>query len=68
MLQGDVVESLCLVVGVYLLQALVEDVGEGVEVGRFLGELDEPLVAALRVGVHEHRRRRKPVPSRRCPE
>ena len=55
MLQGDVVESLSLVVGVDVLQTAVEDVGKLVDVGRLLGKLNEPLVAALGVLVHKHR-------------
>ena len=57
-LQRDVVEALRLVVGVNSLQLSVEDVGKLADVLRLLRKLDEPLVAALRVGVHEHRRRR----------
>ena len=48
-------EALRLVVGVDSLQLVVEYVGELVDVLRLLGELDEPLVATLGVGIHEHR-------------
>ena len=55
MLQGDVVESLGFIVGVDVLQATVENVGKLVYVGRLLGKLNEPLVAALGVLIHKYR-------------
>ena len=55
MLQGDVVESLSLVVGVDVLQTAVENVGKHTKIGRLLGKLYEPLVAALGVLVHKYR-------------
>ena len=54
-LESYVVEPLSLIVGVYLLQALVENVGKLVDVGRLLRELYEPLVAALSLVVHVDR-------------
>ena len=55
-LQGDVVETLCLIVGVDLLQTLVEHVGKMFYRIGHLRKLDDPLVSALCVLVHEHRR------------
>ena len=54
-LERDVVVALGLVVGVDGLEVLVEDVGEGLDVGRFLAELYEPLVAASGLIVHINR-------------
>ena len=52
-LQGDVVEAFRLVVGVDFLQLAVEYLAELAERRRLFGELYEPLVAALRLAVHE---------------
>mgnify|MGYP007094510585 CR=1 FL=1 len=51
MLQGDVVESLRLVIAVDFLQLLVEQSGELIQAGWFLRVLDERLVAALGIAV-----------------
>ena len=54
LLQGDVLVALGLVVAVDLLQFLVQQDGKLCQIVWCLGELDEPLVTALRVGIHEH--------------
>ena len=51
-LERHVVESLGLIVAVDFLQTLVEERCKLVEVGRFLGELYQPLVTALGIAVH----------------
>ena len=48
-------ETLCLVVGVYFLESLVEYVGKLADAFRLLSKLYEPLVAAFGVLVHKHR-------------
>ena len=52
-LQGKVVLPLRLVVGVDLLQRVVQHPGKPLHVVRHLGKLYQPLVAALGVPVHE---------------
>ena len=54
-LQGDVLVALGLVVAVDLLQLLVEQACKQLSVGWRNGKLDDPLVSALGVAVHEHR-------------
>ena len=54
-LQGYILIALSLVVTVYLLQMLVEQVAEELQILRTLLELDEPLMAALCVLVHKYR-------------
>ena len=54
-LQRDVVRALGLVVAVQLLQFLVQYLLKLTDVLRCTGKLYEPLVATLRVLVHEHR-------------
>ena len=52
-LQGYVLVSLGFVVGVEGLQSQIQPVGKGFDVLWLFGELDEPLMAALSVFVHE---------------
>ena len=52
-LQSQVVLAFGLVVGVDLLQRVVQDTGELAEVVGHLGELNQPLVAALGIRIHE---------------
>ena len=54
-LQSQVVLAFGLVVGVDLLQRVVQDTGELAEVVGYLGELNQPLVAALGIRIHENR-------------
>ena len=55
LLQGDILVALGLVVGIDFLEPLIEQGGKLLEVGRFAGELDEPLMAALSLSVHKDR-------------
>jgi len=52
-LQGHVLVALGLVVGVDGLQRAVEYLSELLHVARHLGKLNDPLVAALGVGIHK---------------
>ena len=52
MLEGNIVEALCLVIAVDLLQLGIEQASKLIQVLWFLRELDEPLVAALGIAVH----------------
>ena len=52
-LQGQVVLTFGLVVGVDLLQRVVQNAGKLAEVVGHLGELNQPLVAALGIRIHE---------------
>lgn len=54
-LQGDVLKPLRLVVGVYLLELVIENPCETAEVLRLTRKLYEPLVAALAVVAHKDR-------------
>ena len=53
-LQGDILITLGLVVGIDFLQTLVEQVREQLQVCRAFGKLDQPLVTAFRIGIHKH--------------
>lgn len=46
-------EAFCLVVGIHALQFPVEKVGESLRVGGWRTELDNPLVGAFLVFLHE---------------
>ena len=52
-LQRDVLVALSFIVGVDGLQRAVEDGGELIYGARHLGEVDDPLVSALGIAVHE---------------
>ena len=56
-LKRNVLVPLCLVVGVYLLEALVENAGKLIYIVRLATELHNPLVTTLSVGIHEDWRR-----------
>ena len=51
-LEGDIVEALCLVIAVDFLQLGIEQAGKLIQILWFLRELDEPLVATLGIAVH----------------
>ena len=53
-LQGQVILALGLVVGVDLLQRVIQNASELVEVVGHLSELNQPLVTALGICIHEN--------------
>ena len=52
-MQRDVLISLGLIVAIYLLQPLIQQTGKLCQVVRRLGELNNPLVATLGIGIHK---------------
>ena len=58
MLQGDILETLSLIVAVQFLKLAVEDFGKLLQILRSLRELDKPLMTAFCILVHKDRSRR----------
>ena len=55
MLQGDILETLSLIVAVQFLKLAVEDFSKLLQILRSLRELDKPLMTTFRILVHEDR-------------
>ena len=58
MLQGDILETLSLIVAVQFLKLAVEDFSKLLQILRSLRELDKPLMTTFRILVHKDRSRR----------